>query len=90
MRGNSAAHTRGHRNFDTRDDSRNNWWVAAISFGESWYNNHHAQPRSAAHGMRRGELDPICWAICLTGRIGLATRVVRPKPPATTTPTAGD
>ena len=49
---NSAAHTWGYRNFDTRDDSRNNWWVALMSFGEGWHNNHHAQQRSAAHGMR--------------------------------------
>jgi stearoyl-CoA desaturase (delta-9 desaturase) len=87
---NSAAHTWGYRNFETRDGSRNNWWVAAISFGEGWHNNHHAQPRSAAHGMRCWEFDPTYWAICLMGRIGLATRVVRPKPPDTAGSSAGD
>src|SRR3981189_2870949 len=41
---NSATHIWGSRRFATRDDSRNNWWVAMIPFGEGWHNNHHAQP----------------------------------------------
>ncbi len=78
---NSAAHTWGYRNFETKDGSRNNWWVALISFGEGWHNNHHAQQRSAAHGMKWWEFDPTYWIIVLMERIGLAQRVVRPKPP---------
>jgi len=76
---NSAAHTWGYRNFDTADGSRNNWWVALISFGEGWHNNHHAQQRSAAHGMRWWELDPTYWVILVMERCGLADRVVRPR-----------
>jgi stearoyl-CoA desaturase (delta-9 desaturase) len=76
---NSAAHTWGYRNFETDDGSRNNWWVALISFGEGWHNNHHAQHRSAAHGMRRWEIDPTWWMILLMEKVGLARRVVRPK-----------
>jgi fatty-acid desaturase len=76
---NSAAHTWGSRRFDTPDGSRNNWWVALISFGEGWHNNHHAQQRSAAHGMRWWELDPTFWVIVLMEKVGLATRVVRPR-----------
>ena len=76
---NSAAHTWGYRNFDTADGSRNNWWVALISFGEGWHNNHHAQQRSAAHGMKWWELDPTFWVIVAMEKIGLARRVVRPK-----------
>jgi hypothetical protein len=34
----------GTRRFATRDDSRNNWWIALIGFGEGWHNNHHAHP----------------------------------------------
>ena len=41
---NSATHMWGGRRFATRDDSRNNWWVALITFGEGWHNNHHAHP----------------------------------------------
>ncbi|MHC5026599.1 MAG: acyl-CoA desaturase [Planctomycetota bacterium] len=78
---NSAAHTWGYRNFETADGSKNNWWVALISFGEGWHNNHHAQQRSAAHGMRWWELDPTYWVILVMEKVGLAERVVRPKPP---------
>ncbi len=47
---NSASHMWGRRRFATRDESRNNWWVALITFGEGWHNNHHAHPTSARRG----------------------------------------
>lgn len=55
---NSATHLWGTRRFDTRDDSRNSWWVALITFGEGWHNNHHAHPTSARHGLAWYEFDP--------------------------------
>jgi len=55
---NSATHMWGSRRFDTRDDSRNSWWVALITFGEGWHNNHHAHPTSARHGLTWWEFDP--------------------------------
>ena len=54
---NSATHMWGARRFETRDDSRNNWWVALLTFGEGWHNNHHAHPTSAAHGLAWYEID---------------------------------
>ncbi len=54
---NSAAHTYGYQTYDSRDDSRNCWWVAILSFGEGWHNNHHAFPRSARHGLSWWEFD---------------------------------
>lgn len=57
---NSATHMWGSRRFDTRDDSRNSWWVALLTFGEGWHNNHHAHPVSARHGLAWYELD-ISW-----------------------------
>jgi stearoyl-CoA desaturase (delta-9 desaturase) len=45
---NSATHLWGKRRFVTTDDSRNNWWVALLSFGEGWHNNHHAHHLGAA------------------------------------------
>jgi stearoyl-CoA desaturase (delta-9 desaturase) len=57
---NSATHMWGSRRFETRDDSRNNWWVALLTFGEGWHNNHHAHPTSARHGLAWYELD-ISW-----------------------------
>ena len=49
---NSVAHLWGYRNYDTTDNSRNNWLVALMSHGEGWHNNHHADQRSAMHGHR--------------------------------------
>jgi fatty-acid desaturase len=54
---NSATHLWGSRRFETRDDSRNNGLIAAITFGEGWHNNHHAYPRSARHGLSASEID---------------------------------
>jgi fatty-acid desaturase len=47
---NSAAHLWGYRNYDTRENSRNNWLLALCTNGEGWHNNHHSDPRAAAHG----------------------------------------
>ena len=54
---NSICHFFGRRRFDTRDESTNVVWLAPLTFGESWHNNHHAFPTSAFHGLRRRELD---------------------------------
>lgn len=76
---NSVAHLFGYRNYETRDESTNNWFVALISHGEGWHNNHHAEPRSAAHGHKWWECDMSWWVIRTWERIGLAKDVVRPK-----------
>jgi stearoyl-CoA desaturase (delta-9 desaturase) len=57
---NSATHMWGSRRFDTHDDSRNNWWIALITSGEGWHNNHHAHPTSARHGLAWYEFD-LSW-----------------------------
>lgn len=62
---NSAAHTWGQRRFETSDNSRNSWWVALLTFGEGWHNNHHHSPRSARHGLAWYEPDPSWWVIRL-------------------------
>jgi len=54
---NSICHTFGFRTYDARDESRNNWVVALLTFGEGWHNNHHAFPRSARHGLGRFQVD---------------------------------
>jgi stearoyl-CoA desaturase (delta-9 desaturase) len=76
---NSVTHLWGYRNFPTRDNSRNNWLVGLISNGEGWHNNHHAQPRSAAHGMRWWELDVSYLTIRSLELVGLAWDVVKPR-----------
>ncbi len=69
---NSATHLWGKRRFLTTDDSKNNWWVALLTFGEGWHNNHHAYPRSAKHGFVWRELDISWLQIKLLSKLGLA------------------
>ena len=72
---NSATHMWGKRRFDTRDDSRNTWWVALITFGEGWHNNHHAHPTSARHGLAWWEFD-ISWiTLRILRAVGIAKHV---------------
>jgi fatty-acid desaturase len=79
---NSAAHTWGSRRFTTSDDSTNNWWVALLTFGEGWHNNHHADPRCARHGLAWYELDVNWLCISLLKRLGLARKVHCQERPA--------
>ena len=73
---NSICHFFGTRRFAVDDHSTNVFWLALPSFGESWHHNHHAFPRSAAHGLRWWELDPSEMVIRLMRRLGLAWDVV--------------
>ncbi len=72
---NSATHMWGSRRFATHDDSRNLWWVALITFGEGWHNNHHAHPTSARHGLAWYEFDPSWIQIRILKRFGIAKSV---------------
>jgi len=72
---NSATHLWGSRRFETHDDSRNSWWVALLTGGEGWHNNHHAHPVSARHGLKWYEFDPNFWGIWLLSKIGLARKI---------------
>ena len=72
---NSATHMWGKRRFATRDDSRNNWWVALLTFGEGWHNNHHAHPTSARHGLIWYEFDPSWLQIKFLKLVGLAKSI---------------
>ena len=72
---NSATHTWGTRPFDTTDNSRNNKWVAAVTFGEGWHNNHHAFPTSAKQGILPGQIDLTWKQIILLQKLGLATQI---------------
>jgi stearoyl-CoA desaturase (delta-9 desaturase) len=79
---NSVCHFFGRRRFEIEDHSTNVFWLALPSFGESWHHNHHAFPRSAAHGLRRWEqaLDPSALVIKGLEKLGLARNVVRIAP----------
>jgi sn-2 palmitoyl-lipid 9-desaturase len=69
---NSATHLWGYRNYDTRDESRNLWWVAILAYGEGWHNNHHAHPSVAPAGHRWWEVDITWWSIRALQMVGLA------------------
>jgi stearoyl-CoA desaturase (delta-9 desaturase) len=83
---NSVTHLWGYRNFDTPDDSRNNWLVGLVSNGEGWHNNHHAQPRCSAHGQRWFELDVSYLTIRAWEMVGLSWNVVKPRTDRIETP----
>jgi fatty-acid desaturase len=72
---NSATHMWGQRRFATKDDSKNSWWVAVLTFGEGWHNNHHAHPTSARHGLAWYELDLTWIQIRLLQVLRVADRV---------------
>ena len=67
---NSVTHLFGYRNYSTEDDSRNLWWVALLTWGEGWHNNHHAQAGTANFGRKWWELDPTYWALCVFNWLG--------------------
>ena len=73
---NSASHLWGYKNYETTDDSRNNWLVAIIAYGEGWHNNHHAYPRMAKHGHKWWEIDVTWMAIRTLKALGLVWDVV--------------
>ena len=74
---NSATHLWGRRRFVTSEDSRNSWWVALLTFGEGWHNNHHAYPTSAQHGLRWYEIDVNWWGIKVLQLLGVARAIKR-------------
>ena len=72
---NSATHTFGYQTYDANDHSRNCWWVALLTYGEGWHNNHHAYQYSARHGMKWWEIDLTWMTIQFLQLLGLAQKV---------------
>ncbi|MEB3336339.1 MAG: fatty acid desaturase [Leptolyngbyaceae bacterium] len=72
---NSATHFFGYRTHETDDHSTNCWWVAVLTYGEGWHNNHHAFQYSARHGMQWWEIDITWMTIQFLQWVGLATKV---------------
>ena len=75
---NSATHVWGYRTYATRDHSTNLWWVALLTFGEGWHNNHHAFPTSARQGLKWWELDLTYAVIRFLAALGLVHSVKLP------------
>jgi fatty-acid desaturase len=74
---NSVCHVWGRRPNQTKDESRNVWWLGLLTFGEGWHNNHHARPASAVHGWQWYQVDLSGYVIRLLARVGLIWQVVR-------------
>lgn len=77
---NSVCHTFGKRPFETSDESRNEWVVGLLAFGEGWHNNHHASPKTAIHGFEWWQVDVSGYVIRTLARVGLARNVHRARP----------
>jgi stearoyl-CoA desaturase (delta-9 desaturase) len=76
---NSATHMWGKQRFLTADDSKNSFWVALLTFGEGWHNNHHAHPQVARHGLAWYEVDINWYGIWVLRTLGLAWDVKAPR-----------
>ena len=72
---NSVTHIWGSRRFSTRDMSTNNWFVALLTFGEGWHNNHHAHPTSSRHGLKWYEVDMNWYGIWALKMLRLARQI---------------
>jgi len=88
---NSATHIWGYQSHPTRDRSTNLWWVALLTYGEGWHNNHHAYQTSARHGLRWWEIDLTYVGIWLMKVCGIAynIRLAKVRPAAVTAPAPG-
>ncbi|HEX8850207.1 MAG TPA: acyl-CoA desaturase [Gemmatimonadaceae bacterium] len=75
---NSLAHVHGNQRYVTGDDSRNNWWLAIITLGEGWHNNHHAYQRSTRQGFRWYEVDPTFYALTMMSWMKLVSELGEP------------
>ncbi len=73
---NSLSHMFGYQNYDTHEDSRNNWLVALITVGEGWHNNHHQDPSAASVQHRWWEFDLSYYEIKLLEKMGLVSDVI--------------
>ena len=69
----------GYTNYKTGEDSRNNWFVAMLTVGEGWHNNHHEDPSAASVQHRWWEVDISYYAIKLLEKLGLASNVIPPR-----------
>jgi stearoyl-CoA desaturase (delta-9 desaturase) len=83
---NSATHIWGSRPYKTRDLSTNSLWIALLTFGDGWHNNHHAFPVSARHGLKWHQIDFNWYTIWTFKQLGLASGIQRAKLPPLRSP----
>jgi stearoyl-CoA desaturase (delta-9 desaturase) len=78
---NSACHTWGHKPLKISDGATNLWWVAFLTFGEGWHNNHHENSKTAKYGLEWWQIDMNYLQILLLEKLGLAKQVVHSVKP---------
>ena len=83
---NSLAHIFGRQRFDTGDNSRNNWFVALITLGEGWHNNHHFYPAAERQGIYWWELDVSHYILNVLSWLGVVWGIQRHPASATALP----
>jgi len=69
---NSVSHVWGFKDWNTKDNSMNNWLVGILAYGEGWHNNHHAFAMSCRHGLKWWQVDMTWYVIKLLSFLGLA------------------
>ena len=77
---NSLAHVWGTRRYETRDQSRNNLWLALLTLGEGWHNNHHHAQGNVRQGVLWWELDVTYYVLRLLALVGLVWDLHEPRP----------
>jgi stearoyl-CoA desaturase (delta-9 desaturase) len=73
---NSFGHTFGYENYNMKNNSKNNRFLAAVTFGDGYHNNHHRYPRSAFHGLKKDEMDLNGIIIVGLSKLGLAWKII--------------
>ncbi len=76
---NSLTHLFGYRNYSTDEGSRNNWFVAVLTGGEGWHNNHHFDQAACTVQHRWWEIDQNYYYIRLLEKLGMASHIIEPK-----------
>ncbi|STY30760.1 fatty acid desaturase [Legionella wadsworthii] len=74
---NSMSHLWGTRTFQTEDKSRNNLFLALLTMGEGWHNNHHYYPRSTSQGFRWWQIDITYYLLCLLEKMHIIHDISR-------------
>lgn len=77
---NSVAHIWGKRRYNTKDSSKNNMFIALLTFGEGWHNNHHHFPGSANQGFYWWEVDITYYILKLMSFFGLIWDIRKVSP----------
>ena len=77
---NSLAHVVGRRRYATHDQSRNNWWLALLTFGEGWHNNHHRYPAAMRQGHRWYEIDITGMVLTCLARLRIVSGINKLPP----------